>query len=101
MKTRLSKTLLTVLFALSVIIELQAQTSAFTYQGRLTDNGQPATGGYDLVFSLHDSASGGSQVGLSLTNPAVPVVGKRNTIGLCCSPKLTHLCSHRLSNPRA
>ncbi len=27
-----------------------AQTTAFTYQGRLTDNGVPANGNYDLLF---------------------------------------------------
>ena len=26
--------------------------TAFTYQGRLTDNGQPANGPYDFIFSL-------------------------------------------------
>ncbi|PYS38567.1 MAG: hypothetical protein DMF71_16645 [Acidobacteria bacterium] len=40
-----------------------AQTTAFTYQGRLTDGGTPANGNYDLQFTLWDSASGGSQIG--------------------------------------
>ncbi len=31
--------------------------TAFTYQGRLTDNGQPADGEYDLKLSLYDSVS--------------------------------------------
>ncbi len=31
--------------------------TAFTYQGRLTDTGQPANGAYDLQLSLYDSAS--------------------------------------------
>lgn len=37
--------------------------TAFTYQGRLTDNGSPVTGAFDLRFTLWDSASGGAQVG--------------------------------------
>src|SRR5205809_6363731 len=40
-----------------------AQTTAFTYQGRLTDGGTPANGNYDLQFALWDSSSGGSQIG--------------------------------------
>jgi trimeric autotransporter adhesin len=35
--------------------------SAFTYQGRLTDGGQPASGKYDFKFTLRDA--GGNQVG--------------------------------------
>src|SRR5256886_11102508 len=40
-----------------------AQTTAFTYQGRLTDSSTPANGNYDLQFTLWDSVSGGSQIG--------------------------------------
>src|SRR2546425_8215610 len=40
-----------------------AQTTAFTYQGRLTDSSTPANGNYDLQFALWDSSSGGSQIG--------------------------------------
>ena len=49
------------LFPLVVVLHLAspglAQTSTFTYQGRLTDGGTPATGIYDLQFLLFDSAS--------------------------------------------
>jgi len=54
------------LFALLLLLNagrLVAQTSAFTYQGRLTDGGTPANGNYDLQFALWDSSSGGSQIG--------------------------------------
>jgi hypothetical protein len=47
--------------------------TAFTYQGRLASGGAPATGSYDLKFSLFDALAGGSQVGASLTNAAVGV----------------------------
>jgi hypothetical protein len=40
-----------------------AQTSSFTYQGRLTDAGSPATGFYDLQFSLFDTADGTVKIG--------------------------------------
>lgn len=45
----------------------------FTYQGHLTDGGQPAQGSYDLRLILYDAEFGGGQVGPVLTNAAVPV----------------------------
>lgn len=36
--------------------------TAFTYQGRLTDNGNPANGIYDFVFSLYNAEIGGVQL---------------------------------------
>ncbi len=50
-----------------------AQGTAFTYQGRLDTDGMPASGTYDLAFSVFDSASAGIQIGDSLTNTAVAV----------------------------
>ena len=37
--------------------------TAFTYQGRLIDNDQPANGQYDFQFKLYDSALDGNQIG--------------------------------------
>ena len=45
----------------------QAQGTAFTYQGRLNDGGNPATGNYDLTFAVFDAASDGNQMGTALT----------------------------------
>src|SRR5438309_422927 len=47
--------------------------SGFTYQGRLTNSGNPANGQFDLTFSLWDASSGGTQVGstVSMANRAV------------------------------
>jgi hypothetical protein len=42
---------------------LHAQTSAFNYQGRLTEGLGPANGDYDLEFRAFDAATGGNQVG--------------------------------------
>src|SRR5437867_5734340 len=53
------------------------QTTAFTYQGRLTDAGAPANNNYDLQFTLWDALSGGTQqpqpapAALTKTNVAV------------------------------
>jgi len=52
---------------------LPAQTTAFTYQGRLQEGAQPADGSYDLQFSLADACSNGNYVATSLTCAAVPV----------------------------
>jgi hypothetical protein len=41
--------------------------TAFTYQGRLTDGGNPANGAYDLQFKLYDALSAGAQVSGTLT----------------------------------
>src|ERR1700687_4032139 len=38
-----------------------AQSTTFTYQGRLQDTGTPASGSYDLQFRLWDAVSGGTQ----------------------------------------
>ncbi|MEQ1922203.1 MAG: hypothetical protein ABL952_06815, partial [Pyrinomonadaceae bacterium] len=44
-----------------------AQTTAFTYQGRLTEASMPATGTYDFQFALYDAAG-------TLINPPAPIV---------------------------
>ena len=41
--------------------------TVFTYQGVLTDNGRPANGVFDLQFKLYDAASGGQQLGSTVT----------------------------------
>ncbi|MBN2508551.1 MAG: hypothetical protein JXQ71_17875 [Verrucomicrobia bacterium] len=44
-----------------------AQDTIFTYQGRLDDGNAPATGVYDLQFTLWKAASGPSQIGAPVT----------------------------------
>ncbi len=41
--------------------------TAITYQGRLTDSGNPANGAFEFVFALHDDPVIASQVGVTLT----------------------------------
>src|SRR5260370_7259974 len=50
-----------------------AQSSGFTYQGRLTDGGTAANGNYDLQFALWDSLSGGTRIGSTQTLNTVAV----------------------------
>jgi hypothetical protein len=52
---------------------LQAQTTSFTYQGRLTDGGIPASGVYDLQFRLFDAFVSGNQVGSTVIRDDVAV----------------------------
>lgn len=55
-----------------------AQTTAFSYQGKLTDAGQPANGNYDLQFKLFDTVTvgTGAQQGATLVrNPVTTSAG--------------------------
>ena len=49
-----------------------AQGTAFTYQGRLQNNGSPASGTYNLTFSLFNVSNGGTRgrPGRSPTTPS-------------------------------
>ena len=64
----------TVLAFLLAATSAFAQTSSFTYQGRLTDGGTAANGNYDLQFALFDSLSGGAQIGATQSINTVLVV---------------------------
>src|ERR1035438_2472698 len=50
-----------------------AQGTAFTYQGRLNDGGSPATGIYDLRFTVCDALASGNVVAGPLTNSATGI----------------------------
>lgn len=49
------------------------QGTAFSYQGRLLDNGQPAMGNYDLTFTLFPDVQAGASIGPVVTNLGTPV----------------------------
>lgn len=49
----------------------RAQSTAFSYQGRLNVLGSPANGSYDLTFALFDG--GNAQVGSTITNLSVQI----------------------------
>lgn len=78
-KTARTSFVLALLAVLFLAGAVRAQTTVFTYQGRLTDGGAPANGSYDLQFTLWDSAVGGTQQPqaspAALTKPAVAVTG--------------------------
>jgi hypothetical protein len=58
------------------------QLPEFTYQGRLSQNGAPANGNFDLSFALFDAATGGSQIGVSINEPSFPVTNGLFTVSL-------------------
>src|SRR6202158_455413 len=63
-----------------------AQSTTFTYQGRLQDTGTPANGSYDLQLTLWDAASGGTQQPqpspVTVTRTSVLVTGGTFTVQL-------------------
>src|SRR5262245_29749306 len=77
MKEKQKKLLLTVVhlgMALGWMNFASAQTTAFTYQGKLIDDCCPATGYYDLTFKVFDGPGTISgQLGTAFTTNAVPV----------------------------
>lgn len=66
---RLSSTLFILALAAQAVF---AQTTAFKYQGKLTDAGAPQAT-YQMQFKLFDAASGGSQIGSTVENSSVSV----------------------------
>ena len=59
-----------------------AQSTAFTYQGRLNNQGNAANGTYDLTFSVWNAATGPAQVGSTVTNVATEVSNGLFTVTL-------------------
>jgi len=53
---------------------IRSQTTEFTYQGSLKTAGSLANGNYDFEFKLYDSASGGTQLGSTVTVSSIAVV---------------------------
>lgn len=73
MKTTRLFCLLALLGTLGSDIHAAPLGTAFTYQGQLTDGGQPANGIYDLRFAIYDAAGGGSAIAGPITNSAAGV----------------------------
>jgi hypothetical protein len=65
--------LLVAMAGLFAAVGASAQSTAFTYQGQLTENGDPANGQYSIRFILYNAEFGGTQVGPILTNAPVAV----------------------------
>lgn len=50
-----------------------AQTTTFSYQGKMTDAGVAANGSFQMQFKLYDSLSGGAQIGSTIADLPVTV----------------------------
>lgn len=72
--------------SLSPCFSILAQGTAFSYQGQLTVAGLPANGSYDMEFALFNAASGGAQVGGSVTNLATALTNGLFTVALDFGP---------------
>ena len=67
---------LTLAIMLAACLKLSRTASfgaGFTYQGRLTESGQPANGVYDLRFALFEGPTGAAAIGSAVTNAATVV----------------------------
>src|SRR5215204_5657065 len=61
---------------------VSAQTTGFTYQGKLSDGGVPANGNYEMRFTLFDQAKGGFEIGTPKIIPNVAVANGIFTVKL-------------------
>ena len=65
-------------------ILLAQGTSAFSYQGQLNSAGSPATGTFDMIFTIFNNTTGGSITGGPLTNSVVGVTNGLFNVALDC-----------------
>jgi hypothetical protein len=57
-----------------------AQGTAFTYQGRLNDGGNPAHGAYDFRFKLYEDSFGNTQAGGTVLTNGIPLTNGLFTV---------------------
>jgi len=60
----------------------QSSLGSFTYQGRLADTNGPATGQFDIGFTLFNASAGGSTVAPAINRASVPVTNGLFTVVL-------------------
>jgi len=64
----------------SQLFNAHAQGTAFTYQGQLQNGGSPASGTYNLTFTLFSTSNAGVPVAGPLTNTAVVITNGLFTV---------------------
>ncbi len=64
----------------SQLSTLHAQGTAFSYSGQLQNNGSPASGTYNLTFSLFNTNAGGTAIAEPITNNAVVITNGLFTV---------------------
>ena len=80
-KTLFVTNILLGLILLAAAVNVSAQTTEFTYQGRLNDGGLAANGNYDLEFRLFDVNADGAAIG-TIQRLGVTVTNGSFTVGL-------------------
>src|SRR3989442_191918 len=58
----------------TAVVDLEAQTTSFVYQGQLQSASAPANGSFDFEFLLFDSLAGVAQVGPTVPRNGTSVV---------------------------
>ena len=74
------KTFMVILALFGLASTVFAQGTAFTYQGQLQNNGSPASGAYNLTFSLFNTNTSGVAIAGPVTNSAVAVTNGLFTV---------------------
>ena len=80
--TVLGLALLALLSTINPQLSAASLGTAFTYQGKLAEGGNPANGSYDLEVALYADASGGVAVAGPFTNSPVAVTNGLFTVTL-------------------
>lgn len=84
-RTVLSR-LLAAVFLFAAALNLAAQGTAISYQGRLNVSGTPANTNYNFRFAVFDAPTNGNRISIWLTNAAVPVSNGLFTVTLNFGP---------------
>jgi hypothetical protein len=74
--------ILTVTLFTAALTSAEPVGTAFTYQGKLIDAGEPADGFYDLQFALFDDAIAGNQQGGTITKEDIDTIDGFFTVQL-------------------
>lgn len=80
-------TLLVLALGLSLPSSTTAQSTAFSFQGNLSDGPVPANGNYDFEFRLFDALAGGNQLGPSVARNGVVVTTGTFSVELDFGPQ--------------
>ncbi len=80
MKNQIKQTLTSLILLSALNSTVFAQGTAFTYQGQLQNNGSPASGTYNLTFTLFDTNTSGAPIVEPVTNNAVVVANGQFTV---------------------
>jgi hypothetical protein len=83
-RVRLDKLLLAGVLYFFLAATARTETTAFTFQGRLNDNGTPANANYDMQLKLYDKVGvgTGTQIGATIIRPSVKVISGVFTLQL-------------------